>query len=66
MKLEKFERFKRFRVKSCLSVSFPVKNMASGAPRGHITTGIFSTDKVHRNLAESFSIHMYKYSVSIH
>ena len=24
----------------------PVKNMASGAPRGHITTGIFSTDKV--------------------
>ena len=42
----KIERFKRFRLKSCRSISFPVKNMASGAPRGHITTGIFSTDKV--------------------
>ena len=28
------------------SISLPVKNMASGVPRGHITTGIFSTDKV--------------------
>ena len=45
-KLKKYERFKRFRVKSCRSISLPVKNMASGAPRGHITTGIFSTDKV--------------------
>ena len=45
-KIEKHERFKRFRVKSCRSISLPVKNMASGAPRGHITTGIFSTDKV--------------------
>ena len=43
---EKIERFKRFRLKSCRSISLPVKNMASGAPRGHITTGIFSTDKV--------------------
>ena len=45
-KLKKYERFKRFRAKSCPSFSLPVKNMASGAPRGHITTGIFSTDKV--------------------
>ena len=46
-KLEKkHERFKRFRLKSCRSINLPVKNMASGAPRGHITTGIFSTDKV--------------------
>ena len=45
-KLKKYERFKRFRVKSCRSINLPVKNMASGAPRGHITTGIFSTDKV--------------------
>ena len=45
-KLKKYERFKSFRVKSCRSTSLPVKNMASGAPRGHITTGIFSTDKV--------------------
>ena len=43
---KKYERFKRFRVKSCRSISLPVKIMASGAPRGHITTGIFSTDKV--------------------
>ena len=45
-KWNKYERFKRFRVKSCRFISLPVKNMASGAPRGHITTGIFSTDKV--------------------
>ena len=44
--LKQFERFKRFRLKSCRSISLPVKNMALGAPRGHITTGIFSTDKV--------------------
>ena len=46
-KLKNFERYKRFRVKSCRSISFPVKNMASMAPRGHITTGIFSIDKVY-------------------
>ena len=46
-KSKQFERFKRFRLKSCRSISLPVKNMASGAPRGHITTGIFSTDKVY-------------------
>ena len=45
-KIEKHERFKRYRVKSCRSISLPVKNMASGSPRGHISTGIFSTDKV--------------------
>ena len=27
-------------------INLPVKNMASVAPRGHINTGIFSTDKV--------------------
>ena len=47
-KIEKIRAVQRFRVKSCRSISLPVKNMASGAPRGHITTGIFSTDKVHR------------------
>ena len=36
------------RVKSCRSISFPVKIMASVAPRGHITTGIFSTDMVNK------------------
>ena len=30
LKLKKYERFKRFRVKSCRSISLPVKNMASG------------------------------------
>ena len=45
-KLKKFERFKRFRIKSCRSISLPVKDIASEATRGHITTGIFSTDKV--------------------
>ena len=45
---ENIERFKRFRLKSCRSIGLPVKSMASGAPRcrGHIITGIFSTDKV--------------------
>ena len=54
--LNKYERFKRFRVKSCRSISLPVKNMASGAPRGHITTGIFSTDKVVLNIMIKFNL----------
>ena len=45
-KLQKYKRFKRFLIKSYQSISLPVKNMASGAARGHITTAIFSTDKV--------------------
>ena len=43
---KKYERFIRFRIKSRRSISLPFKNMSPGAPRDHITTGIFSTDKV--------------------
>ena len=52
---EKIERFKRFRLKFCWSISLSVKNMASGAPRGHITTGIFSTDKVSTDMIISIT-----------
>ena len=44
--MQTYKQFKRYRVKSCGSIRFPVKSMASGAPRGHITTGIFSADKI--------------------
>ena len=56
---EKIERFKRFRLKSCRSISLPVKDIPSEAPRGHITTGIFSTDKVIRGQCFSplFGLH---------
>ena len=45
-KIETTRAVQKIPGKSSRSISLPVKNMASGAPRGHITTGIFSTDKV--------------------
>jgi hypothetical protein len=46
-KLKKFRAVERLPAKTWPVKSLPVKTLASEAPRGHVTTGYFSTDKVY-------------------